>query len=71
MPKAVKGVLVRCDESIMAIILDINRRSKNLYVLETLDEETCLIQASKVDELKLQLNDVFIYIFLTNMRTDP
>lgn len=60
MPKAVKGVLVRCDESIMAIITDIDKKSQNAYILEILDRETCLITASKVNELKIHLNKVFI-----------
>jgi TFIIH basal transcription factor complex TTD-A subunit len=57
MVKAVKGVLVQCDESIMAIIIDIDNRNRNAFIMETLDDETCLVQASKLNELKARLNE--------------
>ncbi len=52
------GVLVQCDESIMAIILKIDAETKPGYIMETLDDETCLVQASKLNELKTRLNEV-------------
>ena len=52
------GVLVQCDESIMAIIQKIDADNKHAYIMETLDDETCLVQASKLAELKTRLNDV-------------
>jgi TFIIH basal transcription factor complex TTD-A subunit len=50
--------LVQCDESIMAIILKIDAENNHGYITETLDDETCLVQASKLNELKSRLNDV-------------
>jgi hypothetical protein len=52
------GVLVQCDESIMAIILKIDDETKPGYIMERLDDETCLVQASKLNELKIRLNEV-------------
>jgi TFIIH basal transcription factor complex TTD-A subunit len=52
------GVLVQCDESIMAIILKIDAETKPGYIMERLDDETCLVQASKLNELKTRLNEV-------------
>jgi transcription factor TFIIH complex subunit Tfb5 len=63
MVKAVKGVLVHCDESIMAIILDIDNKNGNVFVMETLDDENCLVQASKLNELKARLREVGRTIF--------
>jgi TFIIH basal transcription factor complex TTD-A subunit len=57
MVKAVKGMLVQCDESIMAIIIDIDNKNKNAFIMETLDDETCLVQANKLNELKARLNE--------------
>jgi TFIIH basal transcription factor complex TTD-A subunit len=61
MVKAAKGVLVQCDESIMAIIIDIDNKNNNIFILEILDSETCLVQASKLNDLKIRLTDVSIY----------
>ena len=57
MVKAVKGMLVQCDESIMAIIIDIDNKNKNAFIMEALDDETCLVQANKLNELKARLNE--------------
>jgi len=60
MVKAAKGVLVQCDESIMAILIDIDNKNGNNFILETLDSETCLVQASKLNDLKIRLTDVSV-----------
>jgi len=66
MVKAAKGVLIQCDESIMAIIIDIDSKNKNIYILETLDSETCLVQGSKLHDLKVKLNEVCIHLLFTD-----
>jgi TFIIH basal transcription factor complex TTD-A subunit len=58
MPKAVKGVLVQCDESILAIIYKIDQENQHAFVMETLDDTTILVAAGKVNELKARLKDV-------------
>jgi TFIIH basal transcription factor complex TTD-A subunit len=52
------GVLIQCDESIMAIILKIDAENNHTFVMETLDDETCMISSSKLNELKGRLKDV-------------
>ncbi|KAM0718690.1 hypothetical protein Q7P37_005761 [Cladosporium fusiforme] len=56
MPRAQAGVLVECDASIKAIIVKINSENQNLYIIEDIDDEHVLIQASKHEQLKAQLN---------------
>ena len=52
------GVLVECDASIKAIIVNINTANGNAYIIEDIDDEHVLIQASKHQELKDKLNAV-------------
>ncbi|KAJ4295626.1 hypothetical protein N0V90_007639 [Kalmusia sp. IMI 367209] len=53
MVKAVPGTLVKCDPSIKALILEIDRREGNEYVIEDLgDEEHLLIKDVKIERLK-------------------
>ncbi|GAB7326898.1 hypothetical protein MBLNU13_g10816t1 [Cladosporium sp. NU13] len=56
MPRAQAGVLVECDASIKAIIVNINNANGNAFIIEDIDDEHVLIQASKHQELKDLLN---------------
>jgi len=56
----ITGVLVECDASIKAIIVKINAENANAYIIEDIDDEHVLIQASKHEELKARLNAVCI-----------
>jgi TFIIH basal transcription factor complex TTD-A subunit len=58
MPKAVRGVLVQCDESIMAIILKIDTQHQHSFIMETFDDETCLVSAARINDLKAKLHEV-------------
>lgn len=58
MPKAVKGVLLQCDPPQMAMILKLNRESNNAYVLEEIDDRTCLVKESRVEELKDRVKSI-------------
>ena len=51
------AVLIQCDESIMAIIRDIDK-DRNDFIIEDLDDETCLIKENKLPELKQRLKEV-------------
>ena len=51
-------MLVECDASIKAIIVNINTANGNAYIIEDIDDEHVLIQASKHEELKSELNKV-------------
>ncbi|KAL0260254.1 hypothetical protein SLS55_003939 [Diplodia seriata] len=52
-----KGILVQCDESIKTIIVKIDSEL-NDFIIEDLDDETLVIKAEKLRELKRRLNEV-------------
>jgi TFIIH basal transcription factor complex TTD-A subunit len=54
------GTLVKCDASIKAMLVDIDSKNGNEYIIEELDEEHILVKESKVNELKARLNEVRI-----------
>ncbi|KAH0563369.1 hypothetical protein GP486_002059 [Trichoglossum hirsutum] len=56
MPKAVKGVLVECDESIRAIILKIDAVNHD-FIIEDLDDRTLVVKETKLPELKRRLEE--------------
>ncbi|KAI9784320.1 MAG: TFIIH complex subunit tfb5 [Geoglossum umbratile] len=56
MPKAVKGVLVECDESIRAIILKIDAANHD-FIIEDLDDHTLVVKETKLLELKRRLEE--------------
>jgi len=56
MVKAMKGVLVKCDASIKAIILKIDS-ARNDIVIDDLDDEHLLIKEQKLPELKQRLSE--------------
>ena len=55
MPKAVRGALVQCDPPQMAMIQEINRESGNAYIIEEINDTTCLVKETKVEELKMRV----------------
>ena len=65
----------------MAIILKIDNENGNTFILEALDDETCLVQASKIEELKYRLKEasnelpytptLSIYVYQTHYVLDP
>lgn len=65
----ISGTLVQCDPSIKAIISKINEENGGLYISEDIDDETCLINTKKLDELKQKLKDV--NSFNPSHRTTP
>ncbi|CBY00411.1 similar to RNA polymerase II transcription factor B subunit 5 [Plenodomus lingam JN3] len=60
MVKAVRaaGTLVKCDASIKAMLVDIDSKNGNEYIIEELDEEHILVKETKVHELKSRLNQM-------------
>lgn len=54
------GTLVRCDASIKAMLVDIDSKNNNEYIIEELDEEHILVKETKINELKGRLNNVSI-----------
>ncbi|ORZ17056.1 TFIIH subunit TTDA/Tfb5 [Absidia repens] len=56
MVKAVKGALIECDSTVKQIVLNLNKRSN--FIIEDLDETHLFIEASWVDQLKQQLDQI-------------
>ena len=54
------GTLVRCDASIKAMLVDIDSKNNNEYIIEELDEEHILVKETKINELKGRLNNVSV-----------
>lgn len=54
----IPGTLVRCDASIKAMLVDIDSKNNNEYIIEELDEEHILVKETKINELKARLNSV-------------
>lgn len=58
MPKATKGALLQCDPPQMAMILKIDGETSSAdhkFVIERIDDRTCLVKIEKVDELKARV----------------
>ncbi|KAH3666711.1 hypothetical protein WICMUC_005528 [Wickerhamomyces mucosus] len=55
MPRAIKGVLVECDASIRALIVRIDSERHDV-VIQELDETHLLIDSTKVEFVKNELN---------------
>ncbi|ODQ64913.1 component of the RNA polymerase II general transcription and DNA repair factor [Nadsonia fulvescens var. elongata DSM 6958] len=55
MPRAIRGVLIECDPSIRALILNIDSKTHDI-IIEELDDTHLMIDESKVDYVKVQLN---------------
>ncbi|USP81630.1 uncharacterized protein yc1106_08904 [Curvularia clavata] len=52
------GTLVKCDASIKAMLVDIDSKNGNEYIIEELDEEHILVKETKINELKSRLNQM-------------
>ncbi|CUM62548.1 uncharacterized protein PRCAT00000100001 [Priceomyces carsonii] len=55
MPTATKGILVQCDPSIKALIMQIDSKTPGI-VLDELDETHLLIKQDQVQGVKTELN---------------
>ena len=58
MPKAQKGALLQCDPPQMAMVRKIDRESGHAYILEEIDDKTCLVKETKVDEIKAKVKEL-------------
>ncbi|KAG9236410.1 RNA polymerase II transcription factor B subunit 5 [Amylocarpus encephaloides] len=56
MVRAVRGVLVKCDPSIKAIIMSIDSQ-EHQFVVEELDDENLVIKENQLQELKRRLDE--------------
>lgn len=55
----ITGVLIECDPSIKAIIEQIDSE-RNDFIYENLSDELVVIKESKLDELKIKLEQVCV-----------
>jgi hypothetical protein len=58
MPKAVKGALLQCDPPQMAMVRKIDRETNNAYIIEEIDDHTCLVKENKVEEIKAKVKEL-------------
>ena len=58
MPKAVKGALLQCDPPQMAMVRKIDRESGHAYIIEEIDDRTCLVKETKVEEIKRKVKEL-------------
>ena len=58
MPKATRGALLQCDPPQMAMVKKIDRESNNAYIIEEIDDKTCLVKENKVEEIKKKVKDL-------------
>ena len=52
MPKAARGALLQCDPPQMAVLKTIDEKAGHVYIVEMIDDHTCLVPESKVEEIK-------------------
>ncbi|CCE89484.1 TFIIH complex subunit TFB5 TDEL_0A01520 [Torulaspora delbrueckii] len=55
MPRARRGALIQCDPSIKALIIQIDAQRSDI-ILEELDDTHLLVDPSKVEFIKQELN---------------
>lgn len=58
----IAGVLVQCDPSIKAIIVQIDSEKHDI-IIEDLDDETVMVKQEKLEELKRKLGEVYTQFF--------
>ncbi|KAF9976411.1 TFIIH complex subunit tfb5 [Actinomortierella ambigua] len=56
MVKAVKGVVIECDTSVKEIILGLNQQGN--FILEDLDETHVFVDASCVEQLRVDIDQI-------------
>jgi TFIIH basal transcription factor complex TTD-A subunit len=59
--KTAPGTLVKCDASIKAMLIDIDSKHHDTFIIEDLDEEHVLVKDTMVAELKQRLHGVRCY----------
>ncbi|EME46840.1 hypothetical protein DOTSEDRAFT_22862 [Dothistroma septosporum NZE10] len=57
MPRAIAGVLVKCDPSIKAIIHKINDQNNHDIIIEDIDDEHMLVKNNRHEGLKRMLKE--------------
>lgn len=55
---------MKCDASIKAMLVDIDHKNNNEFIIEELDEEHILVKETKIAALKARLQQVRETIFM-------
>ena len=58
MPRAIKGALLQCDPPQMAMVRKIDRETEHAYIIEEIDDRTCLVKEAKVEEIKRRVKEL-------------
>jgi TFIIH basal transcription factor complex TTD-A subunit len=58
MPKAVKGALLQCDPPQMVMVRKMDKESDHAYIIEEIDDRTCLVKENMVDEIKRRVKEI-------------
>jgi len=58
MPKAVKGALLQCDPPQMAMVRKLDKESDHAYIIEEIDDRTCLVKENMVAEIKRRVKEI-------------
>lgn len=58
MVRATRGALLQCDPPQMAMVRKIDRENNNAYIVEEIDDRTCLVKEGKVEEIKALVKDI-------------
>lgn len=58
MPKAVKGSLLQCDPPQMAMVKKLDKETGNSYIIEEIDDRTCLVKEGMVAEIKKRVKEI-------------
>ena len=49
---------MQCDAPQMAMVRKIDKESGSAYIIEAIDDNTCVIKENRVDELKTKVKDL-------------
>jgi hypothetical protein len=58
MPKATRGALLQCDPPQMAMVRKLDKEENGAYIIEDIDDRTCLVRDTKVEEIKERVKDL-------------
>ena len=58
MPKASRGALLQCDPPQMAMVRKLDAENNNKYIIEEIDDRTCLVKETLVDEIKRKVKEI-------------
>ena len=58
MPKAARGALLQCDPPQMAVLRTLDERANGKYIIEHIDDNTCMVRENAVEEIKRMVKEI-------------